>query len=147
MRLMRMFPQHGVHQPDVDEFNAQTAYETDHIRDFIILHYHVTERDDSPFWQHCKDMQVPDSLASRITLFKEQAHAFQKQNELFRVDSWTQVMLGQGITPTHYHPAATMLSEDQLKNSLRQQRERVLAAVKALPEHADFVKGYCQTGK
>ena len=146
-RFMQLFP-HSGHDPAlIDEYNSQTQAELERIRDFIILHYHVTERDDSPFWQHCKDMQVPDSLASRITLFKEQAHAFQKQNELFRVDSWTQVMLGQGITPTHYHPAATMLSEDQLKNSLRQQRERVLAAVKQLPAHGEFVKGYCQTGK
>ncbi|QCZ92027.1 tryptophan halogenase family protein [Salinimonas iocasae] len=142
-RFMQLFP-HSGHDPAlIDEYNSQTQAELERIRDFIILHYHVTARDDSPFWQHCKDMQVPDSLISRITLFKEQAHAFQKLNELFRVDSWTQVMLGQGITPTHYHPAATMLSEDQLKNSLRQQRERVLAAVKQLPEHADFVKGYC----
>lgn len=146
-RFMQLFP-HSGHDPAlIDEYNSQTRAELERIRDFIILHYHVTERDDSPFWQHCKDMQVPDSLASRITLFKEQAHAFQKQNELFRVDSWTQVMLGQGITPTHYHPAATMLSEDQLTNSLRQQRERVLAAVKQLPEHADFVKGYCEKDK
>ena len=142
-RFMQLFP-HSGHDPAlIAEYNSQTKAELERIRDFIILHYHVTQREDSPFWQQCKTMDVPDSLAERITLFKAQAHAFQKQNELFRVDSWTQVMLGQGIAPTHFHPAATMLTDEQLQNSLKQQRERVLAAVKQLPEHADFVKGYC----
>ena len=88
-------------------------------------------------------MEIPESLQQRITLFKEQAHAFQKQNELFRVDSWTQVMLGQGVIPQNYHPAATMLSDTQLMQSMRQQRERVVNAVNQLPSHDDFIRRYC----
>ena len=142
-RFMQLFP-HSGHDPAlINEYNAQTQAELERIRDFIILHYHVTEREDSPFWQHCKNMTVPDSLKERITLFKDQAHAFQKQNELFRVDSWTQVMLGQGVVPSHYHPAATLLSEEQLKASLREQRNKVLEAVKGLPTHQDFIQRYC----
>jgi len=78
-------------------------------------------------------------------LFQEQAHAFQKQNELFRVDSWAQVMLGQGVTPDYHHPAATMLSDVQLNQSMQQQRQRVLQAVAQLPAHEDFIRGYCAT--
>ena len=142
-RFMQLFPHSGHDQALINEYNEQTQLELERIRDFIILHYHVTEREDSPFWKHCKDMDVPESLAERITLFKEQAHAFQKQNELFRVDSWTQVMLGQGVTPTSYHPAATMLSDTQLMQSMRQQRERVTNAVSQLPTHESFIQRYC----
>ena len=90
-------------------------------------------------------MTVPDSLQTRIALFKEQAHAFQKQNELFRVDSWAQVMLGQGVTPDYHHPAAAMLSDAQLNQSMQQQRQRVLQAVAQLPAHEDFIRRYCAT--
>ena len=142
-RFMQLFPHTGNNQALIDEYNQQTQLELERIRDFIILHYHVTQRDDSPFWAHCKNMTVPDSLQTRIALFKEQAHAFQKQNEMFRVDSWAQVMLGQGVVPQHYHPAALMLSDAQLKQSMRQQRNRVLQAVAQLPAHQDFIQRYC----
>ena len=52
IRLMQMFPYDGVRQPDIDEFNSQMTFEIENIRDFIVLHYHVTERDDSRFWRH-----------------------------------------------------------------------------------------------
>ncbi len=142
-RFMQLFPHSGHDQALVNEYNEQTQAELERIRDFIILHYHVTEREDSPFWEHCKNMEIPESLQQRITLFKEQAHAFQKQNELFRVDSWTQVMLGQGVIPQNYHPAATMLSDTQLMQSMKQQRERVVNAVNQLPSHEDFIRRYC----
>ena len=144
-RFMQLFPHGGNDQALADEYNQQTQLELERIRDFIILHYHVTQRDDSPFWEHCKNMTVPDSLQTRIALFKEQAHAFQKQNELFRVDSWAQVMLGQGVTPDSHHPAAAMLSDAQLHQSMQQQRQRVLQAVAQLPAHGEFIRRYCAT--
>lgn len=142
-RFMQLFPHNGSDAALVQEYNTQTQTELERIRDFIILHYHVTNREDSPFWKSCKYMDIPDSLRERITLFSEQAHAFQKQNELFRVDSWAQVMLGQGILPARYHPAAKLLSDAQLKASLAQHREQVLAAVSQLPAHHDFIQQYC----
>lgn len=142
-RFMQLFPHRGNDQALVDEYNEQTRIELERIRDFIILHYHVTERQDSPFWAHCKHMQIPESLRSRITLFKEQAHAFQKQNELFRVDSWAQVMLGQGVVPQHFHPAANMLTDSQLMQSMQQHRQQVLNAVNQLPTHEEFIRRYC----
>lgn len=144
-RFMQLFPHGGNNQALADEYNQQTQLELERIRDFIILHYHVTDRDDSPFWDHCRNMSVPDSLQTRIALFKEQAHAFQKQNELFRVDSWAQVMLGQGVTPDYHHPAAAMLSDAQLNQSMQQQRQQVLQAVAQLPAHDDFIRRYCAT--
>ena len=73
------------------------------MRDFIILHYCATQRDDSPFWKYCASMELPETLAHRIQMFRERAHVWQKDGELFRTDSWIQVMLYQGIWPEHYH--------------------------------------------
>ncbi|MGH8224384.1 MAG: tryptophan halogenase family protein, partial [Woeseiaceae bacterium] len=93
-RLMQMFPVDGIQQADVDEYNQQTIFETDHIRDFIVLHYKVTNREDTPFWRYCRRMEIPGSLAHRIELFRETGRVFRAPNELFAENSWIQVMLG-----------------------------------------------------
>ena len=90
-------------------------------------------------------MAIPDSLAHRIELFRENAYAYQADSELFRVDSWTQVMLGQRIMPKTYHPAARMVSEQELTKFLADYRARSQQAVARLPVHQDFVNQYCKS--
>lgn len=143
VRLMQMFPLTGIKQSDIDEFNQQTDFELQNIRDFIVLHYHVTEREDSAFWRYCKNMQIPDSLAHRIELFRETGRVFKVPNELFGENSWVQVMLGQGIKPQQYHPIADMMSEEELQQFLNQILERVHNTVSQLPNHQQFVQHYC----
>jgi tryptophan halogenase len=83
VRFMQMFPSDGVRQPDIEEFNNQMKFEIENIRDFIILHYHVTNRTDTPFWRHCRTMEIPESLQHRIDLFKETGRVFKVPTELF----------------------------------------------------------------
>lgn len=144
-RLMQLFPFSGVNRSLADQYNHQTRVEIEKIRDFIVLHYHATQRDE-PFWRACRDMRIPDSLAHRIALFRDNAHAFQAEGELFRVDSWIQVMLGQGIRPRHYHHFARMMSDTDLAKLLNNLRSSVREAVERLPEHQAFVDGYCRSG-
>ncbi|MBM0106252.1 tryptophan 7-halogenase [Steroidobacter sp. S1-65] len=144
-RLMQMFPLDGVRQSFVDQFNDESRLEMERIRDFIILHYHITERDDSPFWRYCKNMDIPESLARRIELFKEGGHAYQAEGELFRVDSWVQVLLGQGIVPKHYHPSPRGMQERELARVLNGLRNQVAQTVAKLPRHQDFINSYCRT--
>ena len=99
IRLMQMFPYDGIRQPDIDEFNNQMSFEIENVRDFIVLHYNVTERDDSDFWRQCRTMEVPESLQHRIELFKQSGRVFKVPTELFGENSWIQVMLGQGLIP------------------------------------------------
>ena len=87
VRFLRMFPTAGIVQEDIDEFNRQADFDIEHIRDFIILHYHVTNRTDSPFWRHCRQMDIPASLRHRIDLFKKTGRVFREGSELFD-DSW-----------------------------------------------------------
>lgn len=143
IRLMQMFPLTGIQQTDIDEFNHQTDFELKNILDFIVLHYHVTDRQDSPFWRYCKNMDIPDSLAHRIQLFKETGRVFKVPNELFGENSWVQVMLGQGIVPAQYHPIVDMMSEEELAQFLGQIQQRVQNMVSQLPNHQEFVQHYC----
>ena len=142
-RLIQMFPFGGVNQALIDRFNDQSSRELEGIRDFIILHYHLTERDDSDFWRRCRTMDIPESLAQRIALFRDNALAFQAPDELFRVDSWVQVMLGQGLAPRSYHPLARLMRPEQLRQALADIKASIDRAVAKLPEHQAFLDGFC----
>jgi len=142
-RLMQMFPYDGIRQPDVNEFNAQMESEIINIRDFIVLHYHVTERDDTAFWRFCRSMDIPDTLRHRIELFKETGRVFKVPTELFGENSWTQVMLGQGLMPEQYHPIVNMMSDDELRGFLSGIDQAVTNLVAQLPGHLDFINHYC----
>jgi tryptophan 7-halogenase len=144
VRLMKMFPFNGVTQTAIDEYNQQSIAELENIRDFIILHYHATSREDSEFWRYCKYMSVPDSLSHRIELFRENALAFQGERELFRLESWIHVMLGQGIMPKNYHSIFSTMSDKELISHLGNTRKTITDAVAKLPNHQDFVNHYCK---
>jgi tryptophan 7-halogenase len=97
IQLLLLFPSSGVKQANVDEFNTQLKKQMENIRDFIVLHYHVTERTDTQFWRHCKSMNIPESLQHRIDLFANDAQNYKYDSDLFSHSSWVQVMMGQGI--------------------------------------------------
>jgi len=144
IRLMQMFPHDGIRQTQVDEYNNQSRVEIEYIRDFIILHYKVTNRSDSPFWDYCRTMPVPDSLAHRIQLFRETGRVFRAREDLFQENSWIQVMLGQGIVPEQYHPVADVLSDDELTRFMANIKSRVDQTVARLPRHEAYVDQYCK---
>jgi tryptophan halogenase len=143
IRLMQMFPNDGIAQADIDEYNRQSQTEIEHIRDFVVLHYHVMNRDDSTFWKECRAMSIPESLARRIELFRETGRVFRFQNELFAENSWIQVMLGQGITPQQHHPIAELMSDEELKRFLETIRGNVERTVAQLPPHQSYVERFC----
>src|SRR5690606_36615418 len=132
IRLMRMFPFGGITQSIIDEYNALSIAELENISDFIILHYHVTSREDSEFWRYCKYMEVPDSLSHRIELFKEHGYSFQGHGELCRRDSWLHVMLGQGLMPKSYHFIFQTMTDAELTGHLTHMRKAIAEAVEKL---------------
>jgi len=145
-RLIQNFPFDGITDALTDRFNAQSRKEAEHIRDFIILHYKLTERDDSPFWRRCRDMEIPASLAERIALFRDNAMAYQGNDEMFRIDSWIMVMLGQGIEPKSYHHLARMMEPGQLQRALSDLKAGIAGQLAKLPAHQQFVEAYAPAG-
>jgi tryptophan halogenase len=143
LRLIRMLPGGAISERDIAEFNDQQFADMHQIRDFLILHYKVTDRRDSPFWRHCAALPLPDSLDQKIELFRETGRVFRRNEELFVENSWVQVMMGQGITPKSYHPVATKLSAEELDAFLGAQREAVARTVAGLPDHQSYIAHYC----
>ena len=143
-KLIQMFPYAGIREPEINEFNSQMDFEFQNVRDFIVLHYHVTNRDDTRFWQYCRNMNIPDSLKHRIELFKQTGRVFRVPNELFGENSWIQVMLGQGLMPEQYHPIVDMMTDDELRKFLNGAEASVTQLVSKLPEHQAFIDHYCK---
>ncbi|HRH75826.1 MAG TPA: tryptophan 7-halogenase [Cellvibrionaceae bacterium] len=142
-RLLALFPHGVIKQSLVDEYNDQAMSEYIRIRDFIILHYKATERSDSSFWHYCKNMEVPAELMHRINLFKDVGKSYQVEGELFRIDSWLQVMMGQGIIPSSYHPVVDLMPEMELKNFLNGIKSEVNSNLAMLVKHHNFLGQYC----
>ncbi|KAK0340758.1 hypothetical protein LTR94_029167, partial [Friedmanniomyces endolithicus] len=141
-----LFPDGAIDPADRDEFNRVLGIEYDRIRDFLILHYHATERDDAPFWTRMRTMEVPDTLRRKIELFRVHGRFFRYDDELFSLASWTAVLLGQGIVPAAYDPVADVLDEDRLAETLERMRHAILAQTRAMPSHADFIARHCAAG-
>jgi tryptophan halogenase len=143
MRLMQLFPFGGNFEALAARYNAQARIEFERIRDFLVLHYKLTERDDAPFWNSCRDMQIPDSLAERITLFRESGYVYQAPDDLFRVASWLYVMVGQRVTPQNYHHMGALLGDERLRRALDSLKTNIERGVEAMSEHKDFLQRYC----
>jgi len=141
--LVQLFPDKSFNPALSDEFNRSSAREYAHIRDFIILHYKVTTRDDTAFWRHCRDMDIPDSLRHRIELFHDSGRVFRLQDELFSEHSWLAVMMGQVGMPRSYDPVADSIPTAEMRHTMSELRAAVLRAAQSLPEHAAFIRQYC----
>ncbi|WP_340054622.1 tryptophan 7-halogenase, partial [Pseudomonas sp. JAI120] len=97
-KLLGLFPHRGFAAADIAEYNRQHDFEFTDVRDFIVAHYKVTDREDTPYWRYLKHMAIPDSLAERLALFASSGRFYKRAAaELFRVESWVQVLLGQGF--------------------------------------------------
>ena len=144
IRLIQMFPYDGIREPDVNEFNNQMKFEIENVRDFIVLHYHVTDRTDTAFWRQCRDMDIPDTLKHRIELFRQAGRVFKIPTELFGENSWIQVMLGQGLVPEQYHPIVNMMSDEELARFLTGIHDAVGKITSQLPDHQRFIDHYCK---
>jgi tryptophan halogenase len=144
LRLVALFPGQGFNAADIAEYNRQADFEYRDVRDFIVAHYKVTNREDTPFWAYLKHMAVPDSLTERFELFRASARFFQRgKAELFREESWVQVLLGQGLE-ARYDPMVEMLPDDELAAILREIEEVNADVADAMPDHAEFIARHCK---
>ncbi|MBU1620996.1 MAG: tryptophan 7-halogenase [Gammaproteobacteria bacterium] len=142
VRLMKMFPNHEISEAQISAYNAESKDEFETIRDFIILHYHVNERNDSDFWRDMRQMSIPHRLEEKLALFKETAGIFNDANDIFRDSSWLQVMLGQGLQPADYHPAARAYSKEQLLEIMQNIRTAKQQPLQKLTGHDEFLALY-----
>ncbi|HVJ01113.1 MAG TPA: tryptophan halogenase family protein [Sphingomonas sp.] len=145
IKLLNLFPDRSFNQADIDFYNRITAAEYEHIRDFLILHYHVNDRPE-PFWTHCRNMDVPDTLKEKLALWRNHARVFRVDEELFAETSWIAVLQGQGMHPRGYDPLAGEMPSEKLHELLPRIRAAIARGADAMPRHEDFIARHCAPG-
>lgn len=141
-RLLEFFPDKSCGAATRAEYNRIVGKEFELVRDFLVLHYKQTKRDDTEFWRHCRDMPVPDSLTHKMELFAETGHIYREIDDIFRESSWVQVMVGQGILPRAYHRMADKLSDEKLDQFLSDVDALIGQTIAPLPAHEDFIANH-----
>jgi tryptophan halogenase len=148
LRFLRYFPSLDFRLADVEAFNRRADFEFERVRDFIILHYKSTLRDDSPFWNYCRNMPIPETLQTKIDLFRSHGRIIRESDELFAEESWLQVMLGQGITPEDYDPLVDQRPLAEVTTYLDDIETVIKKCVAVMPSHKDFIaKNHCAAGE
>ncbi len=131
----------------VEAYNRWIEMEYDRVRDFLILHYHATERADTPLWNYCRTMEIPDSLRHKMELFRARGRVVTYKDGLFLEPSWLAVYFGQRVMPGGYDPLADAMPPAELTAKLQAVRDQVYGAVSAMPRHEDFLAQYCPAQK
>jgi tryptophan halogenase len=142
-KLLALFPDKRFDPAERDEYNRQMQDVFEDVRDFVILHYKATRRDDTEFWSYCRNMDVPDSLANKLDLWRSKGRLFREGRELFGTASWVAVLLGQGIVPGDTEPAAEALDADMIADALDKMRLSYRRMAEHMPTHGEFIASAC----
>jgi tryptophan 7-halogenase len=143
-KLMASFPDRGFEPAEIGRYNRVTTLEFERIRDFLVLHYNATARRDSPFWDYCRTMSIPESLQEKIDVFQSRGRIFRENEELFNDASWFSVMIGQGLTARGYDPLADVLTYEETRRRLDQLRTAISNAADYMPTHQEFIDRHCR---
>jgi tryptophan halogenase len=141
-RLLSLFPTRAFNPLLAERYNRDSTFEFERIRDFLILHYHATERADTPFWDACRTMSIPDTLRETMDMFRADGRYLRNGEDFFALPSWVQVMLGQRIVPQGYHPMVDQMPEGQLVDHVEGMRTMLAHAVDAMPTHQEWIDRY-----
>ena len=142
-RLISLFPDQRFEPAEIAAFNRQTDEEYEDIREFLVLHYKLTSRVDTPFWRHCRDIVVSDRLKDTIEMFSASGRLLAKPEQLFTVNSWLAVLYGQGALPRGFDPLLAPLEDDDLERKMGEIRGTLGGIVSRIPRHAEFLARYC----
>ncbi|MFC4723785.1 tryptophan halogenase family protein [Glycocaulis abyssi] len=142
-RLLTLFPSRDFEPADIERYNFMIAREFAQVRDFIILHYHLTERDDTPLWEYCRSMDVPETLKEKYRIFESHGRIFRDNDELFNDTSWFAVMIGQGLVPRSYDPVVEAMDEATLRARMNELHSVIGNCADQMPGHADFIAMNC----
>lgn len=143
-RLIQYFPDRDFQPGLAAEFNRRMARQYESIRDFIILHYKLTERSDSEFWRYCAAMPIPQTLQHQIELFRASGRVVVLDPDGFAEPSWISIMFGLGLAPQAYDPLVDLIDEDALRSHFTRLRTAIAQTVTGMPDHADYIDRYAK---
>jgi tryptophan halogenase len=138
-KLLQYFPDRDFRPELADEFNRYMGIRYESVRDFIIMHYKLTARDDSEFWRYCANMPIPDSLQHQIELFRETGHVTVLDPDGFAEPSFVAMMMGLGVVPKRYDPLVDLIDIRKLHGHFAGLRDAIAKEVARMPSHSDYL--------
>ncbi len=139
-RFLSVLPTGRCDPAIVNYFNAQSDFEWERIRDFLVLHYHANERRGEPFWDDMRDMELPGTLTAKLDQWRATGFIHREHEELFTEVAWLQVLAGQNVEARAYNPIADTLSEHDLRTLLDNTEAALVEEVRHMPRHLDVVQ-------
>jgi tryptophan halogenase len=141
--LLTLFPDRNFRTAEIDRYNKILGAEYERVRDFLVLHYSTTQRNDGDLWRYCRNVALPDSLKERIDLFRSHGRILREDFELFPTQSWLFVFVGQNIMPESDDPLVAILDPTVVNDNLTDIRNVVRQCAHAMPAHEDFINQHC----
>lgn len=143
-RFLALFPHQQPDAASVAEYNRLTQIEFERVRDFIILHYHASSRDDAELWRYTQAMPIPETLGYKLEQFRAAGNIVSDGLELFQNPSWLAVFIGQDVLPQRYAALVSMRSLEDSARYLESLRRTMAQAASAMPAHEDFIASHCK---
>jgi tryptophan halogenase len=137
-KLLEHFPDRSFAPRNAASYNEESIDEIERIRDFIVLHYCLNQREDAPLWRYCRSMKLPDSLVQRIELYRRTGRIRVKAGELFSDVSWFYILDGMGVTPDTYDPLMDVVKDAQLRDILARLAQSTASVVDPAPSHDSY---------
>ncbi|WP_062061739.1 tryptophan halogenase family protein [Cellvibrio sp. OA-2007] len=147
IRFISYFPDRDFEAHTEQSFNQKINGDYDEIRDFIILHYCTSGRQDTEFWRWCQTMPVPDSLREKIASFRERGQIDHHPEQFFSADSWCSILEGMKIRPKKYHPLMAAFDRQKLAQLLQESKHNIYQTVMQMPMHSDYIEQHCAVKK
>lgn len=141
--FFRLLPDRDCDPVLADEYNRRMIADYEEIRDFVIAHYCVTQRDDTAFWRACRTMDLPPELERRLALFRSGGRVAESLDPLFRAANWQSVMEGMGVRPRAWQVVADLIPFETAPERLDQAADVLRRAVAGLPTHQQFIDAWC----
>jgi tryptophan halogenase len=142
-KLLALFPDKNFSAVEIDEYNRLMTASFEQIRDFLVLHYKATERDDSELWNYCRNMSIPDSLQRKLDLFAGRGRVFRYEDELFSVTSWVAVLLGQSAWPKAYDEIVNSMTSAELADVMQKMQAQIAGTAQKIPLQQEYIDRFC----
>lgn len=139
-RFLDHFPRNKNLETVRQAYNARGIREIEEIRDFIIMHYSTSKRDDTEFWRYVTNMEIPDSLKAKLEIYDNQAKIISDYYDLFRPMSWISVLIGMGRIPNNTNPLIDMIPPEFSKKIINDVANAIKAGVDNMPTHKAFIE-------
>jgi tryptophan halogenase len=139
-RLMTLLQRGGTVPEDViDAYNSGLVRQFERIRDFILLHYYLTARRDTPFWNAMAATELPETLAYKLHAWRQTGALHQYDEEGFDGHSWLAIHAGMHHWPERSDPTHKLIPVEQSLEWVRERQQQLAQAVASVSTHEDYL--------